>query len=271
MQNNKGFVYTCAVIAYRWISAFGINPLRLKNAFRGIFPYFRDRALFGRGCDVDGFRFDHGTIFPCLGDRYEESGTASGAYFHQDLLVAQKIFSAKPVRHLDVGSSVAGFVAHVASFREIEVLDVRPLGVSVRNIRFRQCDMMAPLDEPFVECCDSLSCLHALEHFGLGRYGDPVCADGFLLGWENLFKMLKPNGTLYFSVPLGKAQIEFNAHRIFSVVQLRQLVGERFELLSFSYVDDAGALHENQPLCDANGVENYGCHFGCAILELKKK
>jgi hypothetical protein len=22
--------------------------------------------------------------------------------------------------------------------------------------------------------CDSLSCLHALEHFGLGRYGDPI-------------------------------------------------------------------------------------------------
>ena len=33
-------------------------------------------------------------------------------------------------RHVDIGSRLDGFVAHVASFREIEVLDIRPLKVN---------------------------------------------------------------------------------------------------------------------------------------------
>ena len=166
---------------------------------------------------------------------------------------------------------MAGFVAHVASFRGIEVLDVRPLSVSVRNIQFRQCDLMAPLPGSFVECCDSLSCLHALEHFGLGRYGDPVCADGFILGWDNLYRMLKQGGILYFSVPLGFAQIEFNAHRIFSVPQLMEMVAGKYELIDFSYIDDAGDLHEDVQDSINSETVNFECHFGCAVLELKKK
>jgi hypothetical protein len=62
-----------------------------------------------------------------LEDFADNAGVAKGHYFHQDLLVAKYIFEAKPERHIDVGSRVDGFVAHVASFREIEVLDVRPL------------------------------------------------------------------------------------------------------------------------------------------------
>ena len=37
------------------------------------------------------------------------------------------IYAARPEKHVDVGSRVDGFVAHVASFREIEVFDVRPI------------------------------------------------------------------------------------------------------------------------------------------------
>lgn len=62
--------------------------------------------------------------------------------------------------------------------------------------------------------CDSLSCLHALEHFGLGRYSDPVDPAGFERGLVNMARMLKKGGTLYLSIPIGIERVEFNAHRV---------------------------------------------------------
>ena len=38
---------------------------------------------------------------------------------------------------------------------------------------------------------ESLSCLHALEHFGLGRYGDPINPEGNIIGLENMIKILR--------------------------------------------------------------------------------
>mgnify|MGYP000382217343 CR=1 FL=1 len=37
---------------------------------------------------------------------------------------------------------------------------------------------------------DSVSCLHALEHFGLGRYGAPICYDGYFIGFKNITNLL---------------------------------------------------------------------------------
>ncbi len=115
-------------------------------------------------------------FYPILSDRYDAAGVASGHYFHQDLYVANKIFLANPHRHVDVGSRIDGFVAHVASFREIEILDIRHIESKSRNIIFKQADLMSE-DFSFPEKTPSLSCLHAIEHFGLGRYGDPMDLD----------------------------------------------------------------------------------------------
>jgi len=62
-----------------------------------------------------------------------------------------------------------------------------------------------------------------MEHFGLGRYGDPVNYDGYLLGLNNLYQILKIGGKLYFSVPIGPQRIEFDAHRVFSLSYLLEL------------------------------------------------
>ena len=78
---------------------------------------------------------------PCLQDRYEEAGKINSEYFWQDLLVARWIFEAKPDKHVDIGSRLDGFVAHVASFREIEVFDVRPITTQVPGVIFRQADL----------------------------------------------------------------------------------------------------------------------------------
>lgn len=175
---------------YHFISSFGIDPKRFWNSLRDIPGYLRDYWRFRRLSRGSVPLFSQILLRPCWGDRKAGSGVASGHYFHQDLLVARRIFANNPRRHVDVGSRVDGFVAHVASFRELYLLDVRPLSPSVSGVHFRQADLMQPLDPSLAGFCDSLSSLHALEHFGLGRYGDPFTrrAIGSVCGiWGKFF------------------------------------------------------------------------------------
>lgn len=255
---------------YAALLLFGIDPRMGMLAIRKLPTFFR--ALRAWKAQSQAADFPQGRLFPCLGDDGASSGTAKGHYFHQDLLVARRIFEAAPPprRHVDVGSRVDGFVAHVACFRPIEVFDVRPLASVVPNIRFVQGDLMAPLDDQMRGCCDSLSCLHALEHFGLGRYGDPLNAGGHLLGLDNLHGMLAAGGKFYLSVPIGPQRVEFNAHRVFAVAYLLDQFRGRFRVDRFSFVDDGGDLHENVPLNQNDVARSFGCSFGCGIFEMTK-
>ncbi len=249
---------------------FGIDLKKLVTSVRELPFFFRTLRELKRQAGRDSLMFPFGALMPCLEDRFAESGTARGPYFHQDLLVARRIFENHPETHVDIGSRVDGFVAHVASFRPIVVIDVRRVESTVRNIRFVQLDIMKGLTSSFVDCCDSLSSLHALEHFGLGRYGDTIQFDGYLAGLENMHKMLRRRGKLYLSVPIGAQRIEFNAHRVFDIGYFLTLFSKRYELNSFSYVDDTGDLYENVRLDEKNAASNFGCRFGCGIFELTK-
>lgn len=256
---------------YRFITGFGIDPQKFLLAIRGLGAFMRDYRLLKRQERASTAKFAWGAAFPCLDDRYKQGGTAKGHYFHQDLLVARRIHANAPSRHVDVGSRVDGFVAHVASFREIEVFDIRPITSEVQAIRFVQADMMNPLGSQFEGYCDSVSCLHALEHFGLGRYGDAVDYDGYLKGLQNLTRLLKAKGKLYLSVPIGKQQIQYNAHRVFSVEYILNLVDRDFQLDRFSFVDDAGALHDDVAMPESRVRTSFGCDYGCGIFEMTKR
>ena len=244
-----------------------VKGMPLFTFLRGMPAFLREyREIRRQAVQAD---FPFGAFYPCLEDRSQESGTATGHYFHQDLLVAGRIFHNNPVRHVDIGSRIDGLVAHVASFRQIEVLDIRNLQSPVANIRFRQADLMNR-NFPLVEDYDSVSCLHALEHFGLGRYGDQIDYLGHLTGWDNIHRMLKAGGKLYFSVPIGDQRIEFNAHRVFSVPYLLKIIEGRYLLDAFSYVNDAGDLVRDPALTDEAVENSFSCHYGCGIFELTK-
>ena len=210
------------VLRIYWILSvqFGFDPRKLLRSLRGLPRYLRDLIQFRSGY---GGRLE---LLPCLYDRYEDGGATRSEYFVQDLLVARMIHGARPDKHLDIGSRVDGFVAHVASFRAIEVLDIRPISVQIPNVSFRQVDVMSPV-EGMDDYCDSMSCLHALEHFGLGRYGDPVDPSGHERGIANMARLLKGGGVLYLSVPIGVARVEFNAHRVFDPRHIISLAGEQ--------------------------------------------
>lgn len=254
---------------YIWLAAFGIHPLALRYAFQGLVVATREYFALKRQNRAAGNPYRIRFSMPCLGDRYQSSGSANGHYFFQDLLVARRIFERNPVRHVDVGSRIDGFVAHVATFREIEVFDIRPLPESIPSVIFRQNDLMNP-QENLKNYCDSLSSLHAIEHFGLGRYGDPVDLFGHVKGFQSLVDILKPGGTLYLSVPIGPECVNFNACRVISIASILKLAENRLDLAEFSYIDDSGNLHAGVNLSPDLVESNCDCLYGCGIFEFRK-
>ena len=238
----------------------GFNPFALINL--RYFPLFINQA---RTFKKMGGEITH--YFPILSDYKDQSGSAKGHYYHQDLLVASFINEKKPDRHIDIGSRVDGFVAHVASFRPIEIVDIRPLTNGGHdNIRYHQGYLMNEFND--LPISDSVSCLHVIEHFGLGRYGDIIDPDGHKKGFKNLLKLVQKGGTLYISFPIGKKnEIEYNAHRVFHPLDILNWYNDKsIEIIRFDYVDDEGVLHKHANLFDITAP----LIFGCGIYTIKK-
>ena len=109
---------------------------------------------------------------------------------------------------------------------------------------------------------DSLSCLHAIEHFGLGRYNDPIDVDGYKKGIANLVSMVNEGGHLYISFPIGQNdEVHFNAHRVFHPKSIfkHSSIKQNMKLIRFDYVDDEGYLHTDIKIQDVNVNTKYGC------------
>jgi hypothetical protein len=248
---------------YRTIREFGFDPIKTFRSINGLGKYLKDLRKFTKIKKID-------TIFPFLSEYNCDSGNIKGHYFHQDLLVARKIYQANPKEHLDVGSRIDGFIAHLAVFRKVNVLDIRPQKSSIKNVSFLKGDLSDKTTLTKIGGQESISCLHTLEHIGLGRYGDKIDPQGHLKAMKNLKQLLKRKGKLYLSVPIGnKERIEFNAHRIFNIETLLSIFSD-FKLVSFSYIDDNYELHENVSLSDEEIKNSFGLNMGCGIFEFVK-
>jgi hypothetical protein len=238
------------------------NAPALLRAMRGVPAFLRDAAAYRRAHDGGAFPLRLGALLPILGDRYESAG-ALGHYFHQDLWAARRIHDRRPPRHVDIGSRVDGFIAHLLVFMPVTVIDVRPLTSHVAGLSFVQEDATS-LRSFADDSIDSISSLHAVEHFGLGRYGDPVDPSASFKMMDTLARVLKPQGRLYFSVPVGRERLEFNAHRVFAARTVLDAFA-RLRLVSFAAVDDSGILRDP---CSVDEVE--GAHLACGLYEFTK-
>ena len=245
---------------------FGLNPLKIINSFRGI-PIYLSSVVWLIKARKKNNRHEFKLRFsPVLADLYDQSGVAKGHYFHQDLWASRRIFELKPQNHIDVGSRIDGFVAHVLTFMDVDIIDVRPLESQIKGLRFIKKDMMAE-DDIEIYGYESVSCLHALEHFGLGRYKDPLDWDGWKKGIVNISNLIKKGGRMYLSVPIGEQVIEFNAHRIFlprTIIDQCGFCG--LELVDFSFIDDDGHFHPSVSIDKASA-----CIYGCGCFEFIKK
>lgn len=252
-----------ARVPYLICTTYGFDPRRMIAAVRDTPRFLRDLRTFrALSRSVPGLP-PLARVLPILDDRRAAAGTAYGHYFLQDLWAARKIYERRPARHVDIGSRIDGFIAHLLVFMAVEVIDIRALPSTVPGLAFVQGDATR-LTAVEDESIDSLSSLHAIEHFGLGRYGDPLDATASFEAMRTLARVLKPGGRLYFSVPIGRERVEFNAHRVLSP---RRVIAEfaGLDLISFSAVDDDGAFVEHADLDAFQDAD-----FACGLFEFTR-
>ena len=221
----------------------GFNPRVLIRSLQNLPTYWKDLSSYRKLNKSASFHFQLRDAFPILTDMSSNAGVAGGHYFHQDLWAAKKIFKARPLQHFDIGSRTDGFIAHLLVFMPVTVIDIRPLESDIEGLSFFKDDA-SELANFRDESILSLSSLHVAEHFGLGRYTDPVDPQACFKFMASLERVLAPGGKLYFSVPVGRERVEFNAHRVFAPKTILNYF-PGLELVSFSYVGDDGRLYEN--------------------------
>lgn len=242
------------------MSAMGLDLLRLVASIRFV-PSFIVSSVKILFSSRSGWRL---TWFPILSDRYMPAGNTQGLYFNQDLYFARAIYKVKPTEHLDVGSRIDGFVGSLLSFMDVIVADIRPLHSDVVGLNFIQGDLMKK-DFLSQRKFDSISCLHTLEHFGLGRYGDKVNLEGWKNGFAGLSNLLNRDGLLYFSVPIGRQRIEFNAHRVFyPETIINEAISLNLSLEKFEFFDD------NMDLKTGIDYDFNQVSYGCGLFIFRK-
>lgn len=210
-----------------------------------------------------GFPLRMGHIHYRTWDRFHTAGVVAGHYFQQDLWAAKYLYDRNVNDHVDVGSRIDGFIAHILPFCRVLYIDLRPLKHDVENLSFLQGSV---LDMPFEDnSVNSISCLHVLEHVGLGRYGDPVDPEGYIRGAKELTRILAVGGTLLISVPTGKERLCFDAHRIFDPNTIRDIF-RPLRLLAFHLIDDSGDGIRR----DSSFEIARSCEYGCGLYVFGK-
>jgi len=235
-----------------------------RQWWRHLPRFVRDTKAYRAAPRTDAsFAFEWANAQPMLSDLTATAGTAGGHYFHQDLWAARRIHRARPPAHVDIGSRVDGFVAHVLTFMPVTVVDIRPLESRVEGLSFVRGDIcqLTPFADNSIE---SLSCLHALEHIGLGRYGDPIVPDGWRQALAECSRVLAPGGRFYLGTPIGTERLHFNAGRVFSPLTIMAAL-PALRLVSFAAVNDEG------PLVDpADPAAFVGADYSCGLFEFTK-
>ncbi len=187
-------------------------------------------------------------------DRVAQAGSVNH-YFWQDLWAAKHIFENKPELHYDIGSRVDGSIADLLSFgQKVNLIDVRPLDVQIPGVSFTQADA-TELKEIEDGAISSLSALCSLEHFGLGRYGDPIDPEACFKCFEAIQRKVAPGGNIYIAVPVGREGVEFNAHRVFYAETIVREFS-KCQLVEFS-IDRGTHIEYDAPLHILDDAKDY--------------
>lgn len=213
------------------------------------------------------FEFTKRHLYPCLNDKTEFTAFDRHYVYHTAWAV-RIVKQINPEKHVDISSSLY-FSALLSAFIPVDFYDYRPAQLHLDQLRSSSANILAlPFDDNTIP---SLSCMHTIEHIGLGRYGDELDYNGDIKAIHELKRVLAPEGYLLFVVPLGATDlICFNAHRIYTKQQVLGLFAD-LSLQEFSLIPEderEGGLVRNpsQQLLDK---QVYGC--GCFLFKKTKK
>lgn len=181
----------------------------ISNSF-----FERDRITYSKLNKRKTFAIDENCLWPIINDKFSKAGSANN-YFWQDLWAAKNIISMGTKHHFDIGSRLDGFIAHLLSAGiDVTMIDIRDFPVPVDGLN-TIVDDATSLHQIVDESIESMSALCSLEHFGLGRYGDPIDPEACFKCFSNIQNKIKKGGHLFISLPIGRERVEFNAHRVF--------------------------------------------------------
>lgn len=179
-------------------------------------------------------------LYPMLDDKTKNTGV-DYHYLYQQIWVFNNVNKLKPKDHYDVGSTYQ-MSCYLAGITKAHFIDLRPIQADIENLDLLEGDIEhLPFKDNKLE---SVSCLHVIEHIGLGRYGDKLDVNGPEIACKELGRVVKPGGFLYLSTPIGRERICFNAHHVWNPLTILKYF-KGFELVEFNMVDDEGKLHRN--------------------------
>ena len=222
--------------------------------------YFLDWRRYGKMDGAETIKLSE--TYPCLFDNKAKTRFDSH-YFYQGIWAFKKIQQVRPKLHVDVGSYVY-FVGLLTAITKVHFVDIRPLEApGLANFESVEGSILQmPYESGSLE---SVSCLHVAEHIGLGRYGDPLDPLGTKKAAEELSRCLAKGGHLFFSLPVGKPRLCFNAHRIHSPRQILEYFKD-LTLVELSGTDDNKRFVEG---IDIDILED--SKYACGLFWFKKE
>src|SRR5947207_3340639 len=143
-----------------WLSLF-LEPRHLL-ALLQLPRYFQDWGKYAELAARDAISWRNS--YPCLADALPTS-PFDPHYFYQAHWAADRLAQSGPRLHVDIGSS-ALFVSTASAFTPFVFVDYRPLRAVMNGFQPMGGDITRL---PFAtRSVSSLSCLHVIEHIGLG-------------------------------------------------------------------------------------------------------
>jgi len=239
-----------------------LNPKYYYNKFKNYFRFFLFLySDFKKFKDLDKDKRLSLSLYDiksCFKDKTIDT-PFDAHYIYHPAWAARIIRKTNPDIHIDISSGLS-FSTMLSAFVPVKFYDFRPAKLNLAGLTSERADL---LSLPFPDnSINSLSCMHTIEHIGLGRYGEPIDPDADLKAINELIRVLAPRGSLLFVVPVGKPKIVFNAHRIYSFEQIVEYFDE-LELKEFSLIPDNA--QDAGIIINATGEQadsqNYGC--GC--------
>lgn len=250
MKKLQNRFYDFLYFLYRLVSPI-LDPLKLIYGVPRYFSFCFDlvKYLLKEGREP----FNIFNLYPVLHEKTQFQSFDSH-YFYQDIWAFKKIYESGIAHHVDVGSNTK-FIGLLSSITEVTYVDIRPFEATLDNFISKKGDLLSlPFENDSVQ---SISCLHVAEHIGLGRYGDPLDPKGTEKAAKELSRVLSKNGNLFFSLPIGKTKLCFNAHRIHSPQQIIDFFCD-LKLVEFSGIDDETNYKRNIAITELENA-NYAC------------
>lgn len=166
-------------------------------------------------------------------------------YTYHPPWAARVLARTKPSRHVDI-SSATWFVTIVSAFIPIDYYEWRQPDLHLSGLNCGHADLTAlPFKDNSLE---SVSCMHTIEHVGLGRYGDPTDPDGDIKAINELKRVTAPDGSLLIVVPIAnEAKIQFNTQRLYSYkLIMDEFEGFKLEEFAIILADATGMLFDDE-------------------------